>query len=88
MGAAPTAGMASMGAAASTRHVPAVTRALLLAQARASPVAHMDETGWRENGQNGYVWGLATPGPQPVRYYHHLMWFESGPGTAWSASRR
>jgi len=28
MGAAPTAGMASMGAAASTRHVPAVTRAL------------------------------------------------------------
>jgi len=52
-------------------HATAPERALLLAQARASPVAHMDETGWRENGQNGYVWGLATPGPQPVRYYHY-----------------
>ena len=41
----------------------------LLAQARASPVVHMDETGWRENGRNGYVWGLVTPGPQPVCYY-------------------
>jgi transposase len=41
----------------------------LLAQARASPVLHMDETGWRENGQNGYVWGLVTPGAQPVCYY-------------------
>jgi transposase len=29
----------------------------LRAQARASPIVHMDETGWRENGQNGYVWG-------------------------------
>jgi D-alanyl-D-alanine carboxypeptidase len=29
----------------------------------------MDETGWREGGQNGYVWGLVTPGPQPVCYY-------------------
>jgi hypothetical protein len=41
----------------------------LLAQARASPIVHMDETGWREGGQNGYVWGLVTPGPQPVCYY-------------------
>jgi transposase len=43
----------------------------LLAQARASPIVHMDETGWRprENGQNGYVWGLVTPGPTPVCYY-------------------
>jgi transposase len=41
----------------------------LLAQARASPIVHMDETGWRENGQNGYVWGLVTPGPAPVCYY-------------------
>jgi transposase len=52
-------------------HATAPQRAALLAQARASPVAHLDETGWRENGQNGYVWGLATPGPQPVRYYHY-----------------
>jgi Transposase IS66 family len=41
----------------------------LLAQACASPIVHMDETGWRENGQNGYVWGLVTPGPEPVCSY-------------------
>jgi transposase len=44
-------------------------QAALLEQARASPIVHMDETGWRENGQNGYVWGLVTPGPAPVCYY-------------------
>ena len=41
----------------------------LQAQARASPGAHMDETGWREGGQNGYVWTLTTTGEQAVRYY-------------------
>lgn len=43
----------------------------LRAAVHRSPVAHMDETGWREDGQNGYVWVLATPGPGPaaVRYY-------------------
>jgi|SRR5919204_1194760 hypothetical protein len=41
----------------------------LRAAVRTSPVAHMDETGWREDGQNGYVWALATPGPDAVRYY-------------------
>lgn len=46
-------------------------RASLLAQARASPHAHMDETGWREDGQNGVVWGVTTLGPQAVRYYHY-----------------
>jgi transposase len=30
-------------------------------QIRASPVVHADETGWRENGQNGYVWTFSTP---------------------------
>ena len=25
-----------------------------------SPVKHADETGWRTNGENGYVWLLAT----------------------------
>lgn len=44
-------------------------RAALLAQAQASALAHMDETGWREDGQNGYVWTFCTPGPQAVRYY-------------------
>lgn len=28
---------------------------------RASPVVHADETGWRENGRNGYVWTFSTP---------------------------
>lgn len=28
---------------------------------RASPVANADETGWRENGHNGYVWTFSTP---------------------------
>ena len=40
-------------------------------QARASPVLHMDETGWRENGKNGYIWELATGGPMPVVVYAH-----------------
>jgi hypothetical protein len=30
-------------------------------QGRASPVVHGDETGWRENGRNGYVWTFSTP---------------------------
>ncbi len=33
---------------------------------RDSPVAHLDETGWRENGVNGYVWTCSTPG---ARYF-------------------
>lgn len=41
----------------------------LLAEARASPVVHMDETGWREDGQNGYIWCLVTDTPRAVRYY-------------------
>ena len=53
------------------REATTAEREALLAQARASPIAHMDETGWREDGQNGQVWGLSTPGPAPVRYYHY-----------------
>lgn len=34
-------------------------------QIRGSPVVHGDETGWRENGQNGYLWNFNTP---EVRY--------------------
>jgi len=39
-------------------------------QIRASPAVQMDETGWREDGSNGYVWCACTP---QVRYYeyHH-----------------
>jgi len=40
-------------------------------QARASPVLHADETCWRENGQNGYIWAFSTEGEQAVRYYEY-----------------
>lgn len=32
----------------------------LVEQYRSSPVKHADETGWRNDGQNGYVWLFAT----------------------------
>jgi transposase len=28
---------------------------------RTSPRVHADETGWRENGRNGYIWTFSTP---------------------------
>jgi transposase len=33
---------------------------------RHSPVVHADETGWREDGHNGYLWGFSTP---QLRYF-------------------
>ena len=33
----------------------------ILDQVRASPVVHADETGWRQDGHNGYVWTCSTP---------------------------
>jgi transposase len=33
---------------------------------RTSAYVHADETGWREDGQNGYVWSFVTP---TVRYF-------------------
>ena len=41
------------------RAQPAV--AAILDRIRASPVVHADETGWRQNGNNGYVWTFSTP---------------------------
>jgi transposase len=38
------------------------------AEVRASPVAHADETGWRENGQHTTVWTVSTS--QHI-YVHH-----------------
>ena len=37
---------------------------------RASPAVQADETGWREDGSNGYIWSVSTP---TIRYYeyHH-----------------
>lgn len=51
------------------REVTQATLVELQQQARASPILHADETGWRENGQNGYIWAFATPGEEAVRYY-------------------
>jgi len=43
----------------------------LKTEIRQSPVIHGDETGWREGGQNGFVWVLTTPGAAGVRYYEY-----------------
>jgi transposase len=43
----------------------------LKAQARASPILHGDETSWRENGVNGYIWAFSTPGADAIRYYEY-----------------
>lgn len=40
-------------------------------QALANAVLYADETGWRESGQNGYIWSFSTPGEQAVRYYQY-----------------
>jgi len=40
-------------------------------KARQQAVVHGDETGWRENGQNGYVWCLVSDGPAAIRYYEY-----------------
>ena len=40
-------------------------------QARASPILHGDETCWRENGVNGYIWCFSSPGEEGVRYYEY-----------------
>src|SRR3990172_11946198 len=43
----------------------------LKGQMRQSAVVHADETGWRENGRNGYIWSFSTPGEEAVRYYEY-----------------
>ena len=40
----------------------------LLAEARASPVLHRDETGWRADGRNGWAWTLTTPTVRLCRF--------------------
>jgi transposase len=45
----------------------------ILYQLLAAPVVQADETSWREDGQNGWLWGFSTPeSPEtPIRYYHY-----------------
>jgi hypothetical protein len=38
----------------------------LKAEVRASPAIQAEETGWREDGVNGYRWRVSTP---QLRYY-------------------
>src|SRR2546423_4775909 len=49
---------------------------------RASPAVQADETGWREDGSNGYIWSVSTPS---VRYYeyHHSRGGGGGKQLIW-----
>ena len=38
----------------------------VLEQVRASPVVQGDETGWRQDGSNGYVWTFSTANDTPA----------------------
>jgi transposase len=54
----------SVGGIVGALHTVATRAAPLVAglreQIRASPVLHVDETGWREDGVNGYAWTFST----------------------------
>jgi transposase len=54
----------SVGAIGAARATAAARAAPVVAQIgqaiRASPVVHADETGWREDGHNGYAWTFST----------------------------
>ncbi len=49
----------------------APTVAQIQERVRTRAVVHGDETGWRENGRNGYVWVLATAEGERYFEYHH-----------------
>ncbi|HEX5871347.1 MAG TPA: IS66 family transposase [Longimicrobium sp.] len=55
----------SVGAIVAALHLVAARAAPIVAgigeRIRASSVLHVDETGWREDGHNGYVWTCSTP---------------------------
>ena len=51
--------------------------AAILDRIRASPVVHADETGWRQNGNNGYVWTFSTP---TERYFLRTLLPAAGSG--------
>jgi transposase len=41
---------------------------LLKERVRSAPAVCADETGWRENGENGYLWGFFTPSERYFEY--------------------
>lgn len=55
-----------VGALGQVARVGQISREQALAAIRASPVIYADETGWREDGVNRYLWTVATP---DRRYY-------------------
>jgi transposase len=48
------------------RGAPEVER--IRARVRASPLVQADETGWRQNGKNGYIWTFSTPTARSFLY--------------------
>jgi hypothetical protein len=52
---------ALVGAVRTVARQGAAEAAQIQERVRGSPVVHGDETGWRENGRNGYVWTFSTP---------------------------
>jgi len=52
---------AIVGALRQVARAAAATVESIREEIRGSPVAHGDETGWREDGVNGYVWVFCTP---------------------------
>jgi transposase len=62
----------SVGAIIDVLHLVADRAAPVLAQLgaaiRASPVLHVDETGWRQDGSNGYAWTFST---ERARLFRH-----------------
>lgn len=43
----------------------------VLADARASPAMHVDETGWRQNGHNGFIWTVSTDRERYLHFNQH-----------------
>jgi hypothetical protein len=54
------------GALGQVAHAGQGTVAATLSAIRAGPVVHGDETGWREDGRNRFIWSFSTP---MQRYY-------------------
>ncbi len=44
--------------------------ATIKASIQASDAVQADETGWREDGNNGYIWSLCTPTHRYYEYHH------------------
>lgn len=55
---------AIVGALGQVARAGAATVDVIRAEIRGSPCVHGDETGWREDGVNGYVWTFCTPTAQ------------------------